>query len=183
MSISLLKLVNSPYLGISQKIKNIQHAVTMLGQQEVRKWVTTVIAGLLTEDKPSELTRLALLRAKFAENIARQFEMAMHGNSLFLAGLFSILDVALEMPMEQALKLIHVSEDIHEALVQGTGKFMPVLNFILLYESADWIGVKNACVAYNIKAESVYNAYIDTVRWYDTIINATVDMNDNEEMG
>ncbi|MCL2854884.1 MAG: HDOD domain-containing protein [Defluviitaleaceae bacterium] len=171
MSISLLKLVNSPHLGISQKIKSIQHAVAMLGQKEVRKWVTTVIANLLAEDKPGELTRLSLLRAKFAENMARHFHLAMQANDLFLLGLFSILDAALDMPMEDALKLIHVSEEIHTALVERKGRFMKILNFILAYEAADWTEVKNTMMLHDISAGDVFESYMETVSWYDSILN------------
>lgn len=173
MSISLLKLVNSPHLGISQKIKSIQHAVAMLGQKEVRKWVTTVIANLLAEDKPGELTRLSLIRAKFAENMAKHFQLAMQANDLFLLGLFSVLDAALNMPMEEALKLIHVSEEIHTALVERKGRFMKILNFILSYEAADWTETKNSMMLHDIAAEDVFEAYMDTIEWYDSILNAT----------
>ncbi|MCL2621048.1 MAG: HDOD domain-containing protein [Defluviitaleaceae bacterium] len=178
MSISLLKLVNSPHLGISQKIKSIQHAVAMLGQKEVRKWVTTVIANLLAEDKPGELTRLSLMRAKFAENMARHFQLAMQSNDLFLLGLFSVLDAALDMPMEEALKIIHVSEEIHTALVERKGRFMKILNFILAYETADWTETKNTMMLHDIAAEDVFNAYMETVEWYDSILNETYEDTD-----
>jgi EAL and modified HD-GYP domain-containing signal transduction protein len=180
MSISLLRMVNSPHLGISQKIKGIQQAVALLGQAEVRKWVTTAIAGLLAEDKPSELTRLSLLRAKFAENMAGHFEMGMQANSLFLMGLFSILDAALNMPMAEALTHIQVTEDVYNALAEGQGRFMPVLDFITYYESADWTNCKNIMTINNIDAGDVFNAYIDTVKWYDTIISTIIEEYDEE---
>ncbi|MCL2349946.1 MAG: HDOD domain-containing protein [Defluviitaleaceae bacterium] len=171
ISISLLQLINSPHLGLSQKVKSVQHAVALLGQNEVRKWVTTVIAQLLADDKPSELTRLSLIRAKFAENLSRYFEQAMHNNALFLMGLFSVLDVALNMPMEDALRLISVTEDVHAALVHRKGKFVPIYEFILAYEQADWTAAKNIMAMHVIRAEDVFNAYIETVKWYDTIIS------------
>ena len=178
MSISLLKLVNS--LGASQKIKNIQHAIAMLGQVEVRKWVTTAIAALLAEDKPGELTRLSLVRAKFCENMARHFEMMMHADALFLMGLFSVLDATLNLSMEDALQLVPVSPEIHEALVSRTGKLAPVLNFVLDYEAANWAAVKNAKMLLNIPADAAFAAYTDTVSWYDTIISAVVNEEDAE---
>ncbi|MDR2166810.1 MAG: HDOD domain-containing protein [Clostridiales bacterium] len=175
ISISLLKLVNSPHLGISQKIKGIQQAVALLGQAEVRKWVTTVIAGLLADDKPGELTRLALLRAKFAENMARHFEMAMQANTLFLMGLFSILDAALNLPMDEALKLIQVDDEVYDVLANQKGRFMPVLDFIVAYESADWNTCKNIMAINNIDPGEVFKAYIDTVEWYDVIVSTIIE--------
>jgi len=173
LSISLLKLVNSPYLGISQKINSIQHAVAMLGQTEVRKWVTTATSGLLAEDKPDELTRVSLMRAKFAENLAKQFEMAIHAPALFLMGLFSILDVVLEMPMREALDIVAVSETIHDALVFGEGDFYNVLKLIKAYESADWSETNRLMTIHNLQVENIFDAYIDTVKWYSSITAET----------
>ena len=42
----------------------------MLGQAELRKWINTAVVNELYADKPSEITRLSLLRAKFAEKLA-----------------------------------------------------------------------------------------------------------------
>jgi len=175
MSISLLRLVNSPHLGISTQITGIQQAVALLGQEEVRKWVSTAIAGLLAEDKPGELTRLALLRAKFAENMAKHFEMGMQANSLFLMGLFSILDAALNMPMAEALELIKVSDEVYNVLAKNEGRFVPVLNFIKAYEAADWTTCKNIATVTGIDASDVFAAYINTVEWYDIIVSTVIE--------
>ena len=169
LSFSLLKLVNSPYLGLSQKIKSIQHAVAMLGQTEVRKWVTTATTGLLADDKPDALTRVSLVRARFAENLARYFEMAIHAPGLFLMGLFSVLDVVLEMDMEEALKIISVSERIHDALVHGKGDYASVLQLIQQYEAANWTEVNRLMTLSKVRVEDVFKSYIEAVRWYDTI--------------
>ena len=177
LSISLLKLINSPYLGISQKIKSIQQAVALLGQKEVRKWVTTATTGLLAEDKPQEITRISLLRAKFSENLARHFEMGIHAPGLFLMGLFSILDVVLEMTMQNALKAIPVSDAISEALINQEGDFAAVLNLVLSYEIADWSETKRIMALNNLKVEDVFKAYINAVQWYDTIASAAEEEN------
>jgi len=174
LSISLLKLVNSPYLGLRQKVKSIQHATAMLGQSEVRKWVTTATTGLLAEDKPDELTRLSLIRAKFAENLSKSFEMAIHAPGLFLMGLFSILDVVLEMPMVEALKIISVSENIYDALIFNEGNYAMVMNFIKVYESADWSEVNRLMTIHNLDVEKIFHAYIEAIRWYATIVSADV---------
>jgi len=171
LSIALLKFVNSPYIGVTQQIKTIQHAVAMLGQIEVRKWVTTATTEMLAGDKPDEITKLSLMRAKFAENLAPHFEMAIHAPSLFLMGLFSILDSVLEMPMEEALKIINVSDEIKLALVSLKGKYANVLELIYKYEAADWNEVYRLIILHNVNAEDVYNSYMNAVHWYKSIVS------------
>ncbi|MCL2171583.1 MAG: HDOD domain-containing protein [Defluviitaleaceae bacterium] len=180
LTISLLKLVNSPYLGLSQKVTGIQQAVALLGQVEVRKWVATATAGLLASDRPQEITRISLLRAKFAENLARHFEKALHSQALFLMGLFSVLDVILEMPMYNALKIVSVTDTIHEALVYRDGEYMPILNLITSYEAADWIEVKRIVTLNNLNVADVFKAYIDAVQWYDTLVSQALDFEGEE---
>lgn len=179
LSLSLLKLVNSPYMGLSQKVKSIQHAVAMLGQTEVRKWVTTATSGLLADDKPDELTRMSLIRAKFSENLSRHFEMAIHAPALFLMGLFSILDVVLEMSMAEAFKIISVTENVYDALVFQEGEFAKIIHFVKAYEAADWSEVNRLMTLHKLDVEDVFHSYMDTVRWYSSI--AKVDSDDDNE--
>jgi EAL and modified HD-GYP domain-containing signal transduction protein len=172
LSISLLKFINSPYLGLSSRVKTIQHAVAMLGQKEVRKWVTTAVSGALASDKPDEITKLSLMRAKFAENLAPHFEMAIDAQSLFMMGLFSILDVVLDMPIEKALEIVAVSEKIADALINRGGDYGNIMMFITVYETANWNEVSRLMVINKIEPEQVFEAYIGAAQWYGSIMAA-----------
>lgn len=172
LSVSLLKLVNSAYYRHSQSVKTIQHAVAMLGQTEIKKWITTAVTNLLASDKPDEITKLSLIRAKFAENLSINFRMELYAGSLYLMGLFSILDVVLDMPMREALSIIKVSDEIYNALVNLDGRFGKILEFIYKYEASDWTQISRFMIIYNMETKDVYNAYIDAVKWYSSIISA-----------
>lgn len=162
--ISLLKMVNR--MAVNSEITSIRHAAAMLGQRELRKWINTALAEELYADKPNEITRLSLLRAKFAENLAPLFSLAMQASELFLMGLFSVLDLAFNEPMEEALKRVKVSKEIEDALVRDKGILAPVLDFVYYYERADWQEVSRLMVLEEIDLEDVYRAYIHTLEWY-----------------
>lgn len=170
LSAALLKLVNSAFFGPRHKISTINQAVTMLGQKEVRKWITTAVSKLLGSDKPNEVSRISLIRARFAENLAVKFGMKADADSLFLMGLFSVLDAILEIPMEDALKLVHVSDDISNALINKKGKFYPVYEFIQMYESANWKGISRVLIINELSAADVYGSYLDSLCWYRDIL-------------
>ncbi len=167
--ISLLKMVNR--MAINSKITSIRHAAAMLGERELRKWLTTAVAGELYMDKPNEITRLSLLRAKFAENLAPAFSMAIKSSELFLMGLFSVLDVILDMPMEEALEVVKVAPAISDALVSGKGDLALVLEFMKQYETANWQEVSRLMVIHKIDMDQVYKAYVDSLTWYRDICN------------
>ena len=177
--ISLLKMVNR--MTRNSTITSIRHAAAMLGEKELRKWLITAVAGQLYTDKPNELTRMSLLRAKFAENLAPVFSMAIQSSELFLMGLFSVLDVILDMPMKDALETIKVSKNISDALVYHKGIFAFPLEFILQYENANWQEVSRLMIVHNIEMQPVYDAYLNALRWYRDTIFADTDRQTAEE--
>ena len=177
--ISLLKMVNR--MTRNSTITSIRHAAAMLGEKELRKWLITAVAGQLYTDKPNELTRMTLLRAKFAENLAPVFSMAIQSSELFLMGLFSVLDVILDMPMKDALETIRVSKNISDALVYHKGIFAFPLEFILQYENANWQEVSRLMIVHNIEMQPVYDAYLNALRWYRDTIFADTDSQTAEE--
>ncbi len=164
LTISLLKMVNR--MTINAGINSIRHAAAMLGQRELKKWITTAVVNELCADKPNEVTRLSLLRAKFAESLAPTFGVGMKKEELFLLGLFSVLDVILEIPMDEALKMVTVSGDISNALINGEGKLAPVYDFMLQYESANWPEVSRQMILKEIDMDEVSTAYLNSLKWY-----------------
>ncbi len=126
-------------------------------------------ANALYADKPNEVTRLSLLRAKFAENLAEAFGLKAQKDELFLMGLFSVLDVILEKPMAEALKVVHVAGEISNALIYRIGVLAPVYDFMLQYETANWAEVSRLMLLKNIDMNTVYEAYTSALKWYRTV--------------
>ena len=165
--ISLLQMVNKR--AINSEITSIRHATAMLGQKELTTWINTAVTKELYSDKPNEITRVSLIRAKFAEQLAPAFELAARDSEVFLMGLFSVLDVILNMPMEEALKMVNVSKDISNALINQKGNFAPLLHFLLQYENGNWQEISRIMILDNITMDQIYNAYLHTIQWYGEI--------------
>ena len=166
--ISLLRLANTR--SFNSEITSVRVAVSMLGQKDLTRWIQTTVIEKLCSDKPNELMRLSLLRAKFAENLAPVFGMAMRSQELFLTGLFSILDIILDCSMEEALSMVRVSGKIRTALLEHTGSLAEVLHFIVKYESAEWQGVSRQLVLKNIEIPDVSHAWVSSLQWYAKLI-------------
>ena len=114
LTIDLLKMVQP--LAVNSEITSIRHAAAMLGQRELKKWINTAVANALYADKPNEVTRLSLLRAKFAENLAEAFGLKAQKDELFLMGLFwkkttnrgAIIGVLISIPVALLLKFLPI---------------------------------------------------------------------------
>jgi len=172
LSISLLRFINTV---IHHNIHSIRSAVAILGQIEVKRWATAALSIQLAEDRPGEITKLSLIRGRFAENLAKPFDMALFAPGLFLLGLFSLLDVILEKPMEDAVKEVALDEHVREALVNKSGDFFKVLDFIFAYEHANWDAVAIKMVQNDLDLEEITTAFIDALVWYKTLLDAIGD--------
>lgn len=169
--ISLLEIVN--HIAINSEITSVRHAAAMLGQKELKRWINTAVTKELCADKPSEITRMSMVRAKFAENLAPVFNIGGFSSELFLTGLFSCIDIMLDKPMDEALKMLHVAKNINDALISGKGDLAPVIDFVRLYENAEFIEVCRRMIVDDIDMDTVYEAYLNALRWYrDLFMNA-----------
>ena len=170
ISISLLRFINSPAVGVRRKIENISQAVAILGQKELKRWVTIAVSVQLASDRPDEITKLSLVRAKFAENLAKPYNMAMQNSSLFMAGLFSLLDVILEKPMAEAIEEVAVDDRVKEALVNQAGPLYKVLDMVYNYERANWDAVAYNMIRSGVDVELITDAFIEALVWYKQLL-------------
>ena len=164
LTISLLQMVNR--MTVNSGITTIRHAAAMLGQKELRQWINTAVVKELYADKPSEITRLSLLRAKFAEYLAIPFNMAVKQEELFLMGLVSVLDVILETSMEEALAKIKVTGEVSTALTRGEGPLANVMELVRQYESANWQEVTRLLLLADVEVSVVNDCYMKSLYWY-----------------
>jgi EAL and modified HD-GYP domain-containing signal transduction protein len=174
LAVQFMRLVNTASKSRAE-IKSLSQAAALLGQKEIKKWVATAVSNALCVDSPSEITRLSLIRAKFCENLAKHFEMAIVQENLFLMGLFSVLDVVLDMPIEDAFKMVFVPPPVHKALVEQDGDFFSVLYFVLQYEMGHWKEISRVALVRNISIDQIHFAYKEALLWYSDLINQVVD--------
>ncbi len=168
--ISLLKMVNR--MTVNSGISSVRHAAAMLGQRELARWINTAVTKELCADRPNEIMRESLIRARFAENLAPLFKLQAQGSEIFLMGLFSILDVIIEKPMAEALDMVRVTTPIRSALLDHEGEYAPLYDFMLTYGMAHWEEVSRLMVTEDIPMDPVYQAYIGALKWYRDLFAA-----------
>ena len=167
--VRLLEMVN--HMTANRGVSSVRHAAALLGQKELKKWITTAVTKELCSDRPSEITRMSMIRARFAENMAKYFELEPFSAEIFLMGLFSVLDQILEKPMAECLEMVKISTDIKNALLSHKGRIYPVLEFVLFYEDAEWKEVSRITLLNKIGKNVAYDAYLEALDWYKKIIS------------
>ena len=80
----LLRYLNSPVFGFRGEIRSVRHAITLLGEQKLKRWVTLLALASMGKDKPEELIISCLLRASWCESMAGKIGMKDREGDLFL---------------------------------------------------------------------------------------------------
>lgn len=136
LSFRLLRTLNSAAYGFVREVQTIEHAVSLLGEVRLRQWVSMLVVSKIP-NKPSELSRTALLRANMCEHIARE-TMRAEPRSAFTVGLFSVLDTMMDTRMSSIVRELPLDKAIAAALLRRESPLTEVLDTALCYESGNW---------------------------------------------
>ncbi len=139
LSLRLLRYVNSAFFGLRGEVRSIGQALALLGIENLRRWATlTTLASI--DDKPTELTVTALIRARFCELAGAELSIAPPGE-MFTLGLFSVIDAMMDAPMQDVIASLPFAEDMREALAHRRGKRGQLLDCVIALETGDYASV------------------------------------------
>jgi c-di-GMP phosphodiesterase len=167
LSYKVLKLVNSGYYSLSTTVKSIRQAISLIGLSQLRGWMMLLMMSTV-DDKPHELTAIALQRAKMCEMIGKALGESQ-AEAFFLAGLFSVLDAIMDIPMSQVVSSIPLADDVVSALTKREGKIGMALNTVIAVEQGAWDQVLRC----GLQPEILKNIYLESVKWA-TILTSEV---------
>lgn len=166
LTVSLLKLVNSAAFGFKKKVHSIKHALVLLGEKEIRKWISLLVLQNLGQNKPGELIRTSLVRARLAELIALETAFKNRSEDLFLAGLFSLLDVILDKPLAAILQDINAPDEVKACLLNKNDGAAEIGKAIIAYEQGRWSDVALHADVLKINSRAIIDAYLNALQWY-----------------
>ena len=138
ISYKLLRYVNSAFFKRRDSISSIRQAIVLLGEKQIRQFVSLIAMSNLAPDKPSELIRGAVIRAKFCELAGALDGGKVDAEELFTLGLFSFIDAVMDDSMETLMRKLPLSDEIKNALISGDGVLGDYLKLASGYERADW---------------------------------------------
>ena len=170
LSYKLLRLINSAYFGLREKVKSIHHALVLLGLWEARRWISVLTLSGLAEEKPPELVTTSLLRARFCELLAPTVGLVDHRFNLFLMGMCSALDAIMDRPMEEIITDLPISEMVKTALLGEKNQYRRILDLVLAYEKADWEELNLFAEDLSMNETTAMESYIEAVGWIKHVL-------------
>lgn len=166
LSYKLLRLINSSFYGLQNKITSLRQALLLLGIKALTTWVSLILLSGI-DDKPHELTTTAMIRAKMCELLADKVAPECK-DSFFLTGLFSVMDALMDMCMPEIVASLPLDNEIAQALLYQEGTRGLTLRSVLAYERGNWDDVYHL----GLDSSTLTDAYLQAVVWAEASLEA-----------
>jgi len=168
LAYKLLRYINSAGFGLRTEIQSLKHAVQMLGYSPLYRWLTVLLATASTSGYSPVLLETAIVRGRFAELLGQMKMTKAEAENLFVAGMFSLLDRLLGLPMQDILSTIQLPDVVTEALMSRDGAFGSYLALAEACELNSML-VRSLSESLKISAEDVNAAHLSALVWAKSV--------------
>jgi EAL and modified HD-GYP domain-containing signal transduction protein len=160
LSYHLLKLVNSAAFALSSPIHSFGQAINVLGRRQLQRWLQLLLYARQQDDGlANPLLPLAAVRASQMEALSKALGWDRDQQDMaFVAGVFSLLDVLLAMPMTEIVAALSLDLDVVMALLDRAG---PLGDLLKLVEHHDSASLEQA----GIDHETYWQAQLQAYHW------------------
>lgn len=182
LSYQLLRLVNSVAVGARTRISNFSQAIAILGRRQLQRWLQLLIYAnnLADGNAPNPLMQIAAARGRQMELLCsaltpEQNDPELRDNA-FMIGLFSLLEVLINLPMKDILAELPMPDEVTSALIDRAhgGVLGQLLAAIIAGEASDFPVAEAILRAREISAATHAKAQLAALHWASRInINET----------
>lgn len=167
LSYKLLRFINSAGFGAGRDIQSLKQAISLLGYTPLYRWLVLLLATASASGYSPVLMETAVVRGRLAELLGAGLGRA-EGENLFVAGMFSLLDRLLGLPMKEVLDTIQLPEDVVRALLTRGGKYGP---YLALAEACELNSnlVASLASSLNISPLEVNKAHLSALAWAQSV--------------
>jgi EAL and modified HD-GYP domain-containing signal transduction protein len=168
LSLRLLRFVNSAAFSLRHQIKSVRQAIVLLGPRTVRQWAMLLLLSGIDEQR-GPLLVTALSRGRTCEAIAQRLG-ADDTEAYFFTGMLSIVDALLDLPMEEAVADLPLSEDVIAALVRRAGGKGRTLTMAEACERGAW----DDAALPSLNAGELAVLHVEALTWADATASGLV---------
>ncbi|OIQ49738.1 HDOD domain protein [Pseudodesulfovibrio hydrargyri] len=173
ISYRLLNFLNSANFSFATKVTSIKQAVVLTGWKPIRNWLRLIIlTDLAPSEKTLELAYISAHRAKLFETAALGSGYEEDSDTLFIVGLFSLLDAMLDTAMKEITDHLPVDEEVKATLCGKRTRFTPWLDLAKAIEASDWDEVGERAAALNLLPGTVAVSYQHAFTWADAFFSS-----------
>ena len=169
ISFKLLKFINSAYFNRPNPLDSLRDAVTFLGTDELRKFISIIVLSGLCEEKPHELLRQSVIRGRMCERCSTLIHTQFSSEELFTLGLFSLLDAILNRHLEDIFKTLSLSKKMRRALLGDDKDFNRIIHLVVCFEKGQWTDHNFSLIHGTRFEKHLSKFYYDSLRMADQV--------------
>lgn len=169
LSYKLLRYINSVGFGLSCEVQSIGHALTILGRNQLYRWLTLLMVTAGNNSTSPALMKTSITRGRLTELLGEPFFEKKDRDNLFVVGVFSLLDVMLKVPMEDILDKLQLPEPIVDALTARSGIFGPFLKLTEACEDANSDEILQLAEMLQLNPEKVNKCHMEALAWTEKL--------------
>lgn len=123
LTFGLLKLINSAFFRVQQKIISIRQAIALLGYENLQKWVALLLFTIDHRDHTiNPLVEKVLIRGRIMELLAERVTSSKTvSDSAFITGILSFVNVLFGVALSDIAAKLNLAQEIQEALEERQG--------------------------------------------------------------
>lgn len=168
LSYKLLRYANSAIFKRRSEVSTIKQALVLLGSGELKRFLGLMFAVTANPDKPTELIKLAMTRAKFCELVALDVKSSQVDDSIaFLTGLLSMIDAILDEELDVVLAKLPLAAEIKEPLLTRKGVMAAIIKLVEFIEHAQWDKTNIVMEKLKLDKEQAVKHYNEALAWAD----------------
>lgn len=173
LAFSLIRLVNSAYFALRNKVRSVKQALVVLGLGQLKQWVYLLSFKQNGNELDTELIKTSFLRGSFCSELS-QFatRLDLARSDAYLLGMFSTLGILLEIPLEEALAELPIIDEIRDALTEKKGAAGTLYRLVLAYENAAWSEVSSYADELGLDNSIMAQKYLECVDSVNAIWNS-----------
>lgn len=173
LTYKLLLLVNSVSLGVREKIQSIRHALTILGRQQVQRWVQlSLFASDDSRGLLNPLMEMAAVRASFMEHLACCHPLLKgdpkYAEQAFMVGILSLLGSIYSITADEIVTVLNLSEEVRRALITKEGALGRLLELAELLDLSYCRVTSEQLEGLGVSREDVLSAQVKAFQWLGT---------------
>ncbi len=172
LAFNLMRLINSAGLGLTREITSVRQAVMLLGLKKLFRWAALLLTAVRGGGTPPAVGQTAVVRGRLMELLAGELMSADEADQAFVVGLFSMLDQMLGMPLEAAVGLLHLPDELAAALLERDNLYGRLLTLVEACESSDDSGFDQAAQSLQLTSQQINWAHLQALAWADQITQA-----------
>ena len=173
LTYGLLKLINSAFFRVQQRVTSIRQAIALLCYENLQKWVALLLFTIDHRDHAlNPLVEKVLIRGRIMEMLAERVTGSKTvADSAFITGILSFANVLFGVTLDEIIDKLNLAVEIQEALLGRQGVLGTLLAITEELDEDNYEEVENRLATVRMRTVDLFSIETKAIVEYQTSLN------------